>query len=56
MTVEVRPIGEAEREWLAAVTEAGKSLKPSIPERGASGIPIKNELELELLLDHQAGR
>lgn len=33
-----------------AVTEARKTLKPSIPERGANGIPIKDELELELLL------
>jgi GNAT superfamily N-acetyltransferase len=36
----------------AAVTQARKTLKPSIPHRGASGIPIKDELELELLLDH----
>jgi ribosomal protein S18 acetylase RimI-like enzyme len=35
-----------------AVTEARKTLKPSIPERAANGIPIKDELELELLLDH----
>jgi len=34
-----------------AITEARRSLKPSISERGASGIPIRHELELELLLD-----
>ncbi len=34
-----------------AVAEARK-VKPSIPERAANGIPIKDELELELLLDH----
>jgi ribosomal protein S18 acetylase RimI-like enzyme len=33
-----------------AVTEARRRLKPSIPERGASGIPIAHELELELRL------
>jgi ribosomal protein S18 acetylase RimI-like enzyme len=33
------------------VAEARK-LKPSIPERAKNGIPIKDELELELLLDH----
>ncbi len=31
-----------------AVTEARRHLKPSIPERGAHGIPIAHELELEL--------
>ena len=35
-----------------AVTEARKTLKPSIPDYAANGIPIKDELELELLLDH----
>ena len=39
-----------------AVTEARKTLKPSIPGRGANNIPLKHELELELLLDHEAGR
>jgi ribosomal protein S18 acetylase RimI-like enzyme len=34
-----------------AVTEARKAMKPSIPEYAANGIPIKDELELELLLD-----
>jgi DNA-3-methyladenine glycosylase I len=34
-----------------AVTEARKTVKPSIPEYAANGIPIKDELELELLLD-----
>jgi len=38
-----------------AVTEA-RTLKPTIPERGANGIPLKHELELELLLDLAAGR
>ncbi len=33
-----------------AVTEARRRLKPSIPERGAQGIPIAHELELELRL------
>ena len=37
------------------VREARK-LKASIPERAANGIPINDELELELLLDHRAGR
>jgi len=32
-----------------AVTE-GRRIKPSIPERGEDGIPIRHELELELLL------
>ena len=31
-----------------AVTESRRLLKPSIPERGANGIPIAHELELEL--------
>ena len=33
-----------------AATEARKHLKPSIPERDEHGIPIRHELELELLL------
>jgi len=33
-----------------AVTEARRHLKPSIPERGAHGIPIAHEFELELRL------
>ena len=33
-----------------AVTEARRLLKPTIPERGAHGIPIAHELELELRL------
>jgi ribosomal protein S18 acetylase RimI-like enzyme len=32
------------------VTEARRHLKPSIPERGAHGIPIAHEFELELRL------
>jgi ribosomal protein S18 acetylase RimI-like enzyme len=35
---------------LGAVTEARRTLKPAIPERGDDGIPIRDELELELLL------
>src|SRR5215831_5853569 len=34
-----------------AIAEA-RELKPEIPEHGANGIAIKDELELELLLDH----
>jgi ribosomal protein S18 acetylase RimI-like enzyme len=33
-----------------AVTDARRTLKPSIPERGAHDIPIAHELELELQL------
>jgi ribosomal protein S18 acetylase RimI-like enzyme len=33
-----------------AITEARRHLKPSIPERGAHGIPIAHELKLELRL------
>jgi ribosomal protein S18 acetylase RimI-like enzyme len=33
-----------------AVTESRRHLKPSIPERGANGIPIAHEFELELRL------
>jgi ribosomal protein S18 acetylase RimI-like enzyme len=33
-----------------AVTDARRRLKPTIPERGAHGIPIAHELELELRL------
>jgi ribosomal protein S18 acetylase RimI-like enzyme len=33
-----------------AVTDARRRLKPSIPERGAHGIPIAHEFELELRL------
>jgi ribosomal protein S18 acetylase RimI-like enzyme len=35
-----------------AVTEARRTVKPSIPEYAANGLPIKDELELELLLNH----
>jgi ribosomal protein S18 acetylase RimI-like enzyme len=35
---------------LHAVTEARRHLKPTIPERGAHGIPIAHEFELELRL------
>ena len=37
-----------------AVTEARRHLKPTIPERGAHGIPIAHELELELRLEPSA--
>jgi len=30
--------------------DAGRALKPEIPEAGAHGIPLRDELELELLL------
>jgi ribosomal protein S18 acetylase RimI-like enzyme len=33
-----------------AISEARRSLKPSIPDRDANDIPIAHELELELLL------
>jgi hypothetical protein len=33
-----------------AVTEARRMLKPTIADIGYSGIPIRHELELELLL------
>lgn len=34
-----------------AVEEARRTLKPEIPHRGEGGIPIRDELELELELD-----
>lgn len=39
-----------------AVTEARRDLKPTIPERGAHGIPIAHELELELRLPGHGSR
>jgi ribosomal protein S18 acetylase RimI-like enzyme len=33
---------------------ASRAVKPSIPERGRDGIPIRHELELELRLDERA--
>jgi ribosomal protein S18 acetylase RimI-like enzyme len=33
-----------------AVSDSRRRLKPSIPERGANGVPIAHELELELRL------
>ena len=33
-----------------AVDDTRRRLKPSIPERGADGVPIAHELELELRL------
>ena len=38
-----------------AVSEARRSLKPSISERDDAGIPIAHELELELLLQPDSG-
>src|SRR5262249_41118740 len=38
-----------------AVTESRRSLKPSISEHGDDGIPLRHELELELLLEPYAG-
>lgn len=37
-----------------AVTDARRHIKPTIPERGAHGIPIAHELELELRLEGPA--
>lgn len=39
-----------------AVTDARRDLKPTIPERGANGIPINHELELELRLPGPGSR
>nr|WP_203950539.1 GNAT family N-acetyltransferase [Microbispora rosea] len=38
-----------------AVTRS-RALKPSIPETGLDGIPLRHELELELLLPHSSRR
>lgn len=38
------------RLWVDAATEARQKLKPEIPLTGAHGIPIRDELELELIL------
>jgi ribosomal protein S18 acetylase RimI-like enzyme len=38
-----------------AVTDARRHLKPTIPERGADGIPIAHELELQLRLEPPRG-
>jgi GNAT superfamily N-acetyltransferase len=40
------------RVWVDALTEARKHLKPEIPLLGDHGIPIRDELELELLLQN----
>ena len=39
-----------------AVDEARRTLKPAIPGRGLHGIPIRDELELELDLDGASGK
>ncbi len=36
--------------WTDAVTESRRSLKPEIPLIGDNGIPIRDELEFELIL------
>lgn len=36
-----------------AVDEARRTLKPAIPESGANGIPIRDEIELTMELDPQ---
>jgi GNAT superfamily N-acetyltransferase len=38
------------RVWVDAATEARKKLKPELPLLGDHGIPIRDELELELVL------
>jgi len=38
------------RLWRDAVTEARRTLKPEIPPTGEFGIPIADELELEMIL------
>lgn len=39
-----------------AVTEARRTLKPSLPPHGADGIPLAHELELELALEEGPAR
>lgn len=38
------------RLWADATTEARRTLKPEIPLTGDYGIPLRDELELELTL------
>ena len=38
------------RLWMDATTEARRTLKPEIPITGEYGIPLRDELELELIL------
>ena len=40
------------RLWAGSTTEARKKLKPEIPLLGEHGIPIRDELELELVLQN----
>ena len=42
------------RVWPEATTEARQKLKPEIPLVGDYGIPLRDELELELLLADSA--
>jgi GNAT superfamily N-acetyltransferase len=45
------------RLWVDAITEARRNLKPEIPLAGDNGIPLRDELELELnLRDGRAAR
>ena len=41
---QVQPLAAPQRD---AVTEARKTLKPSLPLVGEGGIPLRDELELE---------
>jgi len=43
------------RLWVDATTEARRTLKPEIPLSGDYGIPLRDELELELMLRDQRG-
>jgi uncharacterized protein (TIGR00730 family) len=38
----------------AGALDVSRRLKPEIPEVGLMGIPIRDEVELELVIDHQA--
>ena len=42
------------RLWVDATTEARRTLKPEIPLVGEHGIPLRDELELELILGDTA--
>jgi hypothetical protein len=45
------------RIWVDATTEARETLKPEIPLTGNYGIPLRGELELDLILrDGEAAR
>lgn len=36
-----------------AASEARRTIKPELPETGSNGIPIRDEIELELVLNYQ---